>query len=172
MRTDKLINNTNMSTSNQTLKHIDMSRIIQKQTLWETHLSISATMTGRLAAMFVLVPNFLPNGRSQIRAWTLPLGRGRAAGAQRSRGAQRSTEEHRGAQRSRGAEEHRGAQRSRGAEEQRSTEEHRSHLTQDSRVHLPLTDSIHNTETPPSAQQRVESEASSPECHNSISLTH
>lgn len=44
-----------------------------------TNLSISARMSGRLAAMSVLEPNFLPNGRSHTTASTLALGRGRAA---------------------------------------------------------------------------------------------
>lgn len=44
-----------------------------------TDLSISVRMTGRLAAMFVFVPNFLPNGRSQTTASTLALGRGSTA---------------------------------------------------------------------------------------------
>jgi len=41
-----------------------------------THLSISVRISGRLAAMLVLVPNFLPNGKSQTTASTLPLDRG------------------------------------------------------------------------------------------------
>lgn len=49
-----------------------------KLTQRETHLSISPRMSGSFAAMFVLVPNFLPNGRSQMTASTLELGRGRA----------------------------------------------------------------------------------------------
>lgn len=48
-----------------------------------TNLSISARMTGRLAAMSVLEPNFLPNGRSHTTASTLALGRGRAAHTQK-----------------------------------------------------------------------------------------
>lgn len=45
----------------------------------DTDLSISVRMSGRWAAMFVLVPNFLPNGRSQTTASTLALGRGSTA---------------------------------------------------------------------------------------------
>lgn len=43
-------------------------------------------MSGRLAAVFVLLPNFLPNGRSQTTASTLAHGRGMTANAQRKDG--------------------------------------------------------------------------------------
>lgn len=49
-----------------------------------SNLSISARMSGSLAAMSVLEPNFLPNGRSHTTASTLALGRGRAAHTRRN----------------------------------------------------------------------------------------
>lgn len=51
-------------------------------------------MTGRLAAMFVFVPNFLPNGRSQTTASTLALGRGSTAHTQSNTDKPRGTATH------------------------------------------------------------------------------
>lgn len=50
--------------------------IVHIQTHTHTNLSISVRMSGRLSAMFVLVPNFLPNGRSHTTTSTVLLGRG------------------------------------------------------------------------------------------------